>query len=302
MAIIVIEGVDGAGKTTLAREFEKRGFRYVHNGKPAPNEDVFETYTRQLLDAQRSNVVIDRLHVGETVYGQVVRGTSRISPAQLLLLNRLIFGLGGVVILCNPLFGYARAAWERRRDREYVTDEGLLARVHALFNLTWELEFNDCLNTRTYDPERWHDQAAAYAHAIIGSIFRRCPRGVIGSPWARYLFVGERAGGPHDLAFYADHRSSAFLNQALWDAGYTEPDMAFTNALTIDGSERDLRNFYDLNPRRAVIALGRVAQKACLRQGVPHLPAEHPQYVKRFHSRRRDRYVEKLRIFREGNR
>jgi len=301
--IIVIEGCDGTGKTTLAREFEKRGFRYVHNGKPTPNEDLFETYTRQLLDHEKQNVVIDRLHVGEVVYGRIMRGTSRISTAQLRLLNRLLFGLGGVIILCNPPFAYALGAWQSRQAREYVGNEFDLESIYRTFNDIWAKEFADhywC--SLTYNPERWPDQAVSYANTVINLVVPRCPPGVTGSPRARYLIIGEQAGGPHDLAFYADRRSSAFLNDALWIAGYTEPELSFTNALTLGGETRNLRELYDRQSRRTVIALGRVAQQACFRQGVPHLPAEHPQFVKRFHLRNGGvkRYVDKLRRFREG--
>ena len=91
--------------------------------------------------------------------------------------------------------------------------------------------------------------------------------------------------------------SAGFLNRALWDAGYQEHELQFTNAIKLDGNHRDLRNLYH---GRVVLACGKVAQDTCLRQGMPHLPLPHPQYVKRFGKPPRSEYVGLLRQFRIG--
>ena len=297
--IIVIEGADDTGKTTLAQWFVKQGFAYQHTGKPEPGEDVFATYTKRLIEARGKDVVFDRLHVGEIVYGTIMRGNSGLSLEQLRLLNRLLFAEGGLIIFCLAPFERIQEHWQQRLDREYVQDAVKLRHINDAYGRLCRDEITPS-NAIVYNFTENLGQANAFAEGVLNRNQSLCPNGVIGSPTAQYIFIGEKSNGPYDVAFHSDKRASNFLNTCLWDAGYLEPEMAFTNALMMNGQARDLRRIYEGWCSRKFIALGRVAQRVCLGQGVPHLPVEHPAYVKRFLGRRRKSYVGKLRNFRTG--
>jgi hypothetical protein len=303
MSIIVIEGADGTGKTTLARALEKCGFEYRHQGPPAG--DPFEVYTRELLSARGKDVVFDRLHVGELVYGPVMRGRSLITVEQLRLLNRLLFSLGGKVILCDTDDPSIEKNWLARRGEEYLDDGDKLYQVIFKYRELVQQEL-DTEDVWVYDYRGRGGQFLMNEIEQLGVPSRVqgdfCPPGVIGRPRNKFLFIGERVNLKlsfgQDLAFYTTENSAGFFNRCLWDAGYKEHEVAFTNALDYEGNGRDLYEIWALNKEQVVITLGKWADESCVNQAVPHLAAPHPQYIKRFELKNRGRYVELLNRFR----
>jgi hypothetical protein len=306
VSILVLEGADGTGKTFLAKELEKRGYRYEHESQP-PTDDLFEHYTRKLLSARGQRVCFDRLHVGELIYGPVMRGKSLITIEQMRLLNRLLYSMGGKLIFCDTSDYKIQGNWLKRKGQEYVDRVDKILDIAAKYRQCFDQEFTDH-DTIAYD------YCGSYFLERIKQFFpydaapdflkrRACLPGVIGSPEAKFLFIGERVNEKlsfgEDLAFYSMENSAGFLNRCLWDAGYPEFEVSFTNAIALGGCPR---NLYALWQRGlpVVIALGKVAHQACVNQAVPHLAAPHPQFVKRFEAKKRGSYVELLNRFRGG--
>ena len=76
---IVIDGPDGAGKTTLAREIERiRGYKYLYRGTFSQGPAI--PYFRGLGAFDRiDNRVVDRFALSDVVYGFVFRRESHIT-------------------------------------------------------------------------------------------------------------------------------------------------------------------------------------------------------------------------------
>ena len=89
--LIILEGPDGAGKTTLAealmagfyRKWPSGTFTVEHRGPLSPDVDPVDEYTLPDYDpTDRTNLVVcDRWHLSETVYGPIYRGASRVDLA-----------------------------------------------------------------------------------------------------------------------------------------------------------------------------------------------------------------------------
>ena len=106
--IVVVEGLERTGKTTLCKEFEERGFVYFKDFNRINYHDVVSLEGRldttltflQNLSENGVNVVVDRLHLSEYSYGNVLRnaeGTAR----NIDYIDNAISKLNSVLILCN---------------------------------------------------------------------------------------------------------------------------------------------------------------------------------------------------------
>jgi thymidylate kinase len=112
VALIVLEGCDGSGKTTLARalteaaERDRKKVLLLHKGPPTDDRTALQEYTEDLsfyepaLD-HRHLVICDRWHLGEVVYGPVYRGGSRLSEADLSAVERFLHVRGALKLLLD---------------------------------------------------------------------------------------------------------------------------------------------------------------------------------------------------------
>ena len=303
--MLMVEGPDGTGKTTLVEQLVKRGYRrhHHHHRDFDPQLTAFAYYTKLLLAARDEKTVFDRLYPSEYVYGPVMRGSRRITLEQLRLLNRLFFSLGGHVIFCDTDSRAILRNWQTRQGQEYLDGQQKLRDVVIGYRQLSTEEFT-AYNQTVYDYQsefgQWFINEIRGREVPYCSVGTKLPAGVIGSPLNKFLFVGERSSEEIDLAFYSDRQSAHFLNECLWDAGYKEHELAFTNALTPGVTQRNIYAIWQVKPDQVVITLGKVAAQTAVDQAVPHLEAPHPQYIKRFHLKERSNYVELLNRFRGG--
>ena len=83
--IIIIEGPDGAGKTTLAEQISRQTkYPIIHRTKPK-NEEEKKRMMGEYLQTIRSgkNMIFDRCWYSEMAYGPVMRDSSVISYPQM---------------------------------------------------------------------------------------------------------------------------------------------------------------------------------------------------------------------------
>lgn len=301
--IIILEGPDGTGKTTLAKCLsDTYGFRYVHTGPPK-DDNALEAYGRTLYDARREagDVVIDRLHVGERIYGPILRSSDKLEREGEVLIHRLTSAYGARLIFCLPPYETAFENWRKRHeeDNELVTKAATYKAIyHAYANLRQDIFYSSAL---WWDYTMMDVKTSAEVLVYLTKQGDVCPIDVIGSPSAKFLFVGEQANQEYlDLPFFALNGSSRYLNDCIEDAGYQENEIAFVNAKRLNGSGVHLSAIHKTLKEPKVIALGNVSRDLLGDQGVPHVYISHPAYWKRFYSTRRDEYVKRLRDIRIG--
>lgn len=95
--VIVLEGCDGVGKTTLALQLAQRhGFQLVHATRTPDGVDLAERY-RTIL-ARPGRLVLDRCFVSELVYGPLLHGHSRLTLDQAIDLTTIVADRRGIMV------------------------------------------------------------------------------------------------------------------------------------------------------------------------------------------------------------
>ncbi|MBQ9267297.1 MAG: AAA family ATPase [Clostridia bacterium] len=79
--MIILEGIDGSGKTTLALELKKHGFKMHHFGYDDSSKSIEQKYL-DVLKQNTDRMVMDRCFISELVYGPVLRGNCRLDKTQ----------------------------------------------------------------------------------------------------------------------------------------------------------------------------------------------------------------------------
>lgn len=291
--VIVLEGPDCGGKSTLAETLVlQHGFHQIHIGQPAPGEDTFKTYTDILMSALEYDqpIVFDRLHIGECIYGPVMRGTDTLTSIGATLINRILTARDAKLIFCLPHKDRFRESYKSRGD-DYVKKLDTAEMIYDLYN----------------DYAAHHPEFEVYNYQVTSTYEERemlfsprpaLPFGCTGSNKAHYLIVGEITNHnvtEYDLPFHYLGNSSAWLHQALELSRVREDRLAFTNAKFISGEPRDLERIVNRLPQfRHAVALGRHAEDALKKAGIPSKYVEHPSSAKRFKHNSPEDYARQL--------
>ena len=96
--MIIIEGLDGVGKSTIVEKLKEYGFTNLHYDYDKSSNDLLAKYTSVLKYQNLDNLIADRSFFSEMVYGSVLRGGSRISDDQFVELLKLYSNIGTKVI------------------------------------------------------------------------------------------------------------------------------------------------------------------------------------------------------------
>ena len=131
--VIVLEGCDGTGKSTLATLLGAQyGYTVIRSGRLPDGADLADRY-RETLD-QPGNLVLDRSFITELVYGPLRAGRSRLTPDQSAELAFALADRGGVAV---HLTAHPKAlAWRlRQRDGHAPPLEWLRSVVRSYRNV-----------------------------------------------------------------------------------------------------------------------------------------------------------------------
>lgn len=120
--IIIIEGPDGSGKTTLAEKISRMtGWPIEHRSKPNTPEEKARMMGEYLRVVRLGkNIIFDRCWYSEMVYGKTMRDRSYIDYPQMYELEKRALQHGALLIYCT---GPKAALWKRatQRGEDYIT-------------------------------------------------------------------------------------------------------------------------------------------------------------------------------------
>lgn len=120
--IIIIEGPDGSGKTTLAEKLSRQtGYPIIHRTQPKTDEEkklMMDEYLQAILSGK--NMIFDRCWYSEMAYGPVMRDSSVISYPEMYELEEHLTRRGAIIIYAT---GPRAALWQRcqKRGEDYIT-------------------------------------------------------------------------------------------------------------------------------------------------------------------------------------
>jgi len=122
--IVLIEGPDGSGKSTLIEKvFKLNKFHVIHNGVYPTPHSAYSSYIQQIEEENtlEHGIVFDRLHISQAIYGPIMRDEN---PEYVLhnIVDNMLYDRKAVVVLCQTKASLIN--WEKRNKEklEYVTD------------------------------------------------------------------------------------------------------------------------------------------------------------------------------------
>lgn len=86
--MIIIEGMDGVGKSTLAENLKPFGFNRYHFDYDENNLDLFTKYRNVFLTSD-NKTALDRSFISEIVYGPIIRGNCRLNNVEFIKLLKI---------------------------------------------------------------------------------------------------------------------------------------------------------------------------------------------------------------------
>ena len=138
--MIIIEGSDQTGKTTLARKLSERIALqlhgddksweriYRHMGRPPDDFDHVSGYVDQV-----GPVVWDRFHLGALVYGKILRNGGCPSSKEMLWVQRYLRWQGAIVVVLHADRWWMKEHVNTTRKEMYTRD--IILDANDLFRL-----------------------------------------------------------------------------------------------------------------------------------------------------------------------
>ena len=306
--VIVLEGPDGSGKTTLAKKLSSElGWKYVHMSAPVPIDKPFDYWWARIqtefAGSTPSGLIIDRLHPSEDVYGGLFRGGSKLTAHGRWLLEGWLDARSAFIVHCLPPKGVVLANANATVDQ---THHDRAERVYNMYAGAKKLGFPTALPVFNYD---FTSSDAQTMETFILTLARSTfsipfTHEGIGSPNPNVVLVGDRHGScdfyPCWNPLVFNGPSGKYLHAALELAELTTKTHVL-NAWHNDRGRSAIfqleQGLFDLqlSTTRRYVALGREAERGLKLLGIEYNAVRHPQSVKRFHFGDLERYVAELR-------
>lgn len=293
--LIIIEGADKTGKTTLAKEISScLGFKYHHFGVPGP--DPASDYAKFLIN-MKEPTVCDRFFYGEMVYGPLLRGKSVIKPLERMVIERLCRMRNALLIHANTPLALVSERLRVMGD-DMITQEQNEKAYEAFNSVLSDSSLPVLSFSSVYDnsAERFIiNKLDVMAYNMLNKAIEAAKVitgvGTVDRPTV--VLVGEKLNINQTWMCVPFDRgpSSEFLNECIIRAGINESELYIVNADTLTKAEVD---FLYLNSAVKFVALGSKASIKLSEYEVQHVAIPHPQYWKRFHYTRKNEYIKML--------
>lgn len=135
MSLIILEGLDRTGKSSVAAYFQAKGYELIHQSAPPKGmtaDNFLEEQIRLVSSASTKNIVLDRSYYGELVWPQVYGRDSLLTEDGLEVLRELEQSVGTTRILMHD--PNVEAHWKRCVDNNEPMNKQQFVKARALFS------------------------------------------------------------------------------------------------------------------------------------------------------------------------
>lgn len=142
MNIILVEGMDGAGKTTLIEKLKAINTdilckHFTHKDVEATPDPIlrYAQHLEYASEQQASTVIFDRGWYSDMIYENILRGGwHAVSAGQISIVERLCKSYGDLTVVF--VTASVNSAWARckQRGEDLITSKDLLKKVSAAYN------------------------------------------------------------------------------------------------------------------------------------------------------------------------
>ena len=296
--LTIVEGPDGAGKTTLIETWQTKS---VHHGAYIGEKSVAHHYMTSLRWAHSGfTKIFDRSWLAEPIYGNAFRdGQDRLGIGRARMLERCALSLNAIVIKCLPPFEVCRDNWAKRKNIEYLTNEDALYKVWMSYKV---LGTNDAYKTSLPIIPYDYTQETPIKLSGVNVDDLRTPKneGPDVGRWAPgevSLLVGDQVNAKDQrrgriqwrppFVSYNEGGSSIWLANGLDAVGISESELYWVNS-TNDATGFPIKADFvnKLRPKK-IVALGKAAERWCIENSLVFTSVPHPQFWKRYHPNER---------------
>ncbi len=322
--LIVIDGCDGTGKTTLAEAICKRfDGHYLHNTYRWKNKmPLYHTASLHyaLKLARHKLVVIDRLWMSEAIYADVYRGGSPW-PHMGRTIDRIVRRFAGLYIITQSPDGHKERFEKLKTEREEMYDDvdSVRVRYDQLFDGGFTGHDRDYVQQLSVHGMRHRNDVLPYRFDVEGQdlntfcdivystlqhrMFTQLPEalslrhtnfaGHLGD--ADTIIVGDATNSKFraiEWPWYDFGNSSEFFASCLHDILFDETRAVYVNANSAAGGLY-IKDCLRIKPYMNVVALGANAADTLSYYSLKKAKKiMHPSYAKRF--QKRDEFINEL--------
>ncbi|MDD5651146.1 MAG: AAA family ATPase [Candidatus Nanoarchaeia archaeon] len=289
--LIILEGPNGVGKTTLAKQLVKQyNLKYIKESKPNGGAQYYLEKALEYDDA-----VVDRFHLGEYVYPMLKKdGRDALLLWQQHLIERILQIKGAILLYCNTSFDFKKNIFETRGEDYVNVNE--IEKEENYFNICFERSI-----LQKYKIDFIKDNFLLDLENVDYNKYKKYES--IGSINNSIMLIGEKYGGNTKFSYGKEmnktftnlHNSSRFLHEALSLMNYN--NFYLTNAYKTLNEDKDLELLKEeinlINPYK-IIALGNKTEKLIKKLNIKYYKIPHPQYYFRFHHDKQLQYKQLL--------
>jgi hypothetical protein len=135
MALVLIEGIDRTGKSTVAKYFAQKGYKLIHMSAP-PKDQSPDSYIAEMVDlissAAAQDVVLDRSHYGELIWPQVYNRVPLLNDEDITALREIEDQVGTKrIMMSDPS---ADQHWKRCVDNKEPLNKSQFVKARHLYS------------------------------------------------------------------------------------------------------------------------------------------------------------------------